>query len=300
MKYTDNNKPIQCFLSQSRWYNISPSMSIKGILWHSTGANNPNLKRYIQPSSKDNNKQQLLTLLGVNGNNNHWNIYSSKDTKGVNAFIGKLSNGEVSTIQTGPWNKRPWGCGSGNKGSCNDGWIQFEICEDSLNDSSYFNKVYKEACELTAYLCVRYGINPKGYSNVGSVKVPTILCHADSYKLGLGSNHSDVLHWFKRFGKTMDDVRIDVFNIINKKHDIIKEEEVMTQDQFNQMFKIAMDNYRKSLQDNDSSDWSKEARVWAIDKGIVQGGSNNNYMWEDFPSREQLITFLYRYNKLNK
>ena len=297
MKYSDNNKPIQCFLSQSRWYNISSSMSIKGVLWHSTGANNPNLKRYVQPSLKDTNRNNLLSSIGTNANNNHWNIYSAKDSKGVNAFIGKLANGEISTIQTGPWNRRPWGCGSGSKGSCNDGWIQFEICEDGLSDKTYFNKVYKEACELTAYLCKRYGLNPKGYSSVGNVKVPVILCHADSYKLGLGSNHSDVLHWFKKFGKTMDNVRNDVYNLINYKEEV---EEEMTQEQFNQMFKIAMDNYRKNLQDNDASDWSKEARIWATDKGIVQGGSGNNFMWEDFTTREQLMTFLYRYNKLNK
>lgn len=26
-----------------------------------------------------------------------------------------------------------------------DGWIQFEICEDNLNDPVYFEKVYREA-----------------------------------------------------------------------------------------------------------------------------------------------------------
>lgn len=40
--------------------------------------------------------------------------------------------------------------------------------------------------------------------------VPTILCHADSHKLGLGSNHGDVLHWFPKFGKSMDTLRADV------------------------------------------------------------------------------------------
>ena len=109
-----------------------------------------------------------------------------------------------------PWNYKPWGCGAGPKGSCNNGWIQFEICEDGLTDKNYFNKVYKEACELTAYLCKTYNLDPKGTTTCGSVKCPVILCHADSYKLGLGSNHGDVLHWFKKHGKTMDDVRNDV------------------------------------------------------------------------------------------
>ena len=113
-----------------------------------------------------------------------------------------------------PWNYAPWGCGSGWNGSCNDGWIQFEICEDSLTDAQYFSEVYKEACELTAYLCKMYNLNPEGYAWHNGIKVPVILCHADSYNLGLGSNHGDVLHWFKYHGKSMADVRKDVAKLI--------------------------------------------------------------------------------------
>jgi len=109
-----------------------------------------------------------------------------------------------------PWNYKPWGCGGGRKGSCNNGWIQFEICEADLNNKKYFDAVYKEACELTAYLCKKYGLNPKGTVTYNGIKVPVILCHWDSYELGLGSGHSDVYHWFKKHGKTMKDVRNDV------------------------------------------------------------------------------------------
>lgn len=114
-----------------------------------------------------------------------------------------------------PWEYKPWGCGSGSKGSCNNGWIQFEICEDGLSDKNYFNAVYKEACELTAYLCLTYKIDPKGTTTVNGVKIPNILCHADSHKLGFGSGHADVLHWFKKHGKTMNDVRNDVAKLID-------------------------------------------------------------------------------------
>jgi hypothetical protein len=113
-----------------------------------------------------------------------------------------------------PWNYRPWGCRSGRKGSCNNGWIQFEICEDSLLDEDYFNKVYLEACEITAYLCKMFNINPKGTVIHNGVTVPTILCHQDAYKLGLGSDHSDVYHWFSKYNKDMDKVRNDVAAIL--------------------------------------------------------------------------------------
>ena len=101
-----------------------------------------------------------------------------------------------------PWDYRPWGCGSGRRGSCNNGWIQFEICEDALTDKAYFEAVYKEACELTAYLCKMFSLNPQDNVSFNGVSVPVILCHQDSYKLGLGSNHGDVYNWFNKYGKT--------------------------------------------------------------------------------------------------
>jgi hypothetical protein len=61
-----------------------------------------------------------------------------------------------------PWDFKPWGCGSGPKGSCNNGWMQFEICEDNLTNKDYFEAAYKEACELTAYYCEMYNLDPLG------------------------------------------------------------------------------------------------------------------------------------------
>lgn len=63
----------------------------------------------------------------------------------------------------------------------------------------------------------------------------------------------------------------------------------------NQEFSAAMAAYRKTLQDNDAGDWSREARDWAIKTGLMQGGGNGNYMWQDFLTREQLVTVLYRF-----
>ena len=232
MKYSASNKPLVCMQTQSTCYKGTSTMAVKGVLWHSTGANNPNLKRYVQPSDNAADRNEMLKLLGTNTNKNDWNHITRQ--AGLNCWIGKLTDGTVTTVQTMPWNYKPWGCGSGSKGSCNNGWIQFEICEDGLTDKNYFNKVYKEACEITAYLCDMYGIDPKGTVTVNGVKVPTILCHQDSYKLGFGSNHGDVLHWFPKFGKSMDDVRNDVAELMGKKTSSItpsvpeKEESVET------------------------------------------------------------------------
>lgn len=224
MKYNKNNKPMVCMMTQSTCYKESTSMEVLGVLWHSTGANNPNLKRYVQPDDDAANRNELLELIGKNQYKNDLNHYDRN--MGVNAWIGKLANGEITTLQTLPWNHRPWGCGKGKKGSCNSGWIQFEICEDSLNNKDYFDKIYKEACELTAYLCKMYNIDPFGTQTLNNVVVPTILCHADSYKLGLGNNHGDVLHWFKKYNKTMDDVRKDVAALLGNDTPIANKESI--------------------------------------------------------------------------
>ena len=212
MKYSKSNPPVVCMMTQSTCYKGTYRVDMHGVLWHSTGANNPVIRRYVQPSENDPNRGELLDYLGVNRNGNDWNhVYKEA---GVNAFVGKIADGSVSSVQTLPWDFRPWGCGGGWRGSCNDGWIQFEICEDALSDPEYFEQIYREGCELTAYLCKLYNIDPHGTVRFKGIDVPTILCHHDSYELGLGSGHVDITHWFPKFGKSMETVRDDVAAIL--------------------------------------------------------------------------------------
>lgn len=179
-------------LTNNACYKASCTITPKGIMVHSTGANNPNLKRYVGPDDG---------LLGKNQYNNHWN-QNTPDGRQVcvHGFIGRLADGSVAAYQTLPWNMRGWHCG----GSGNDTHISFEICEDGLTDAAYFNAVYKEATELCAYLCRQYGLTEKN-----------VICHSEGYKLGIASNHGDVMHWFPRFGKSMDTFRTEVANLLS-------------------------------------------------------------------------------------
>ena len=223
MKYNNKNLPIVCMQTNSSCYKGTTVMpKVLGILWHSTGVNNPNIKRYVQPTDGCADYDEMIEIIGKNPYKNDWNHITR--SAGLNAWIGKLANGTVAAVQTMPWDYAPWGCGSGPNGSCNKGWIQFEICEDRLESKEYFDKVYKEAVELTAYLCKMYNLNPLGTVNFNQQVVPVILSHADSHKLGLGSNHGDVQHWFNRFGKTMDDVRRDVNELVNPKPVVVESE----------------------------------------------------------------------------
>ena len=90
----------------------------------------------------------------------------------------------------------------------------------------------------------------------------------------------------------------------NFKKKLQGDEEEMTQEQFNQMFTVAMQQYRKTLQDNDSGTWSKESRDWATSTGLVKGAATPlpdgtpNYMWADFLTREQMAALLYRFKDM--
>ena len=283
--------PIQCFLTNSTCYKNTKQMTIKGVLWHSTGINNPNLKRYVQPSPSKKNYKTLIQTIGKNSHNNDYNHININN--GVNAWIGKNAKNEVIAVQTMPWNYKPWGCGSGTRGSCNDGWIQFEICEDNLQDKNYFNMIYKTACELTAYLCKKYNINPKGTTTLNGIKVPTILCHQDSYKLKLGTNHSDIYHWFNKYGKTMEDVRNDVAQLLAQEQE---DDEEMTQEQFNKM----MDNYIAEKA-KETTTWGTDDLKWAKGLNLMVGDYQGNMMPNKFCTRLEIAAILRRfYNILKK
>jgi len=75
-----------------------------------------------------------------------------------------------------------------------------------------------------------------------------------------------------------------------------KEDEDMTLDQF----KVLMNQFRNELRDNDSSQYSEEAREWAKNNGLISGNSGTEFngMWEDFLTREQFVTVLYRFAQI--
>jgi hypothetical protein len=201
-------------LTKNACYLSGKKISVKGIMLHGTGANNTKLSRYVGP---DDGK------LGVNKYGNHWNTYHpggddigphayvDKNGDGkcdvcggrqvcVHAFIGRLADGTIATYQTLPWDYQGWHSG----GSANDSYIGIEICEDDLTDTAYFKKVYQEAIDLCVYLCKQHGLTEKD-----------IICHKEGYKQGIASDHSDVMNWFPKHGKSMDTFRADAKAMLN-------------------------------------------------------------------------------------
>ncbi len=239
----------QCFLTQNNCYKAGRTIVPQGIMVHSTGASNPNLRRYIGPDDG---------LLGPVSSEN-WNTAIPGGLEVcVNAFIGKLKDGSIATYQTLPWNMRGWHAG----GSANDTHIGFEICEDGLSDKEYFNAVYKEAVELCTYLCKLYGLTEQN-----------IICHSEGYTLGIASNHADVMHWFPRHGKSMDTFRAAVKAAL-----IEQEDEDMTQDTFNKLMNAwqeQSDPIYKTMDDVPAY-WKDDAAE-LVEAGAIKGNGVHSF-----------------------
>lgn len=170
---------IKQYATQSDCYNTNRKITPAGIMIHSTAT--PGVmaadfaKRWDKPGMQ----------------------------KGVHFFVDDKDIYQILPCELGDVH-RAWHCGKGKHGSGNDTLISMEICEPKdLNDSAYFEAAYHNAVMLAAWLCGTFGILP---SNV--------ITHAEGHQAGIASNHSDVLHWFPRHGRDMDDFREDVANCL--------------------------------------------------------------------------------------
>ncbi|MBR6705650.1 MAG: SH3 domain-containing protein [Clostridia bacterium] len=170
------------FFYNSDCYKQGTRQASSGVQVHSTGANNPWLRRYVQPDDG---------RIGKNVNGNDHNRPGGNVCAG--AYIGKQADGTVAVYEALPWDMRCWLSGSGSQGNANRlGYVGFEICEDALTDRAYFDAAMDQAVLLTAYLCREYGIG-----------MDAVRDHAELHEMGLASNHGDITHWLGKFGLTM-------------------------------------------------------------------------------------------------
>lgn len=136
---------------------------------------------------------------------------------GVNAILGDFHEGEGKIILTLKPETKPWGCGSGSKGSWNSSKVQWEICEPAghtyaggtminynvAKNQEYFDRMWKMVVAWNVYMADYFGYPVTGISD-----------HSESYKAGYGSNHSDVMQWWPKHGKSMDALRAEVAAIL--------------------------------------------------------------------------------------
>lgn len=89
---------------------------------------------------------------------------------GVNAILGDFHKGDGRILVTMPLNARPWGCGSGKKGSWNNTKVQWEVCEpaghtysggtmigyDIAKNQVYFDRMWKMLVAWNVYVVDSY------------------------------------------------------------------------------------------------------------------------------------------------
>ncbi len=265
VKYAENHMVVQ-YATKSDCYKSGYNIKPNGCVNHSIGVAQPN-------------SSVVYNLMNRSGAG--W---------GVNAILGDFHTGEGKIILAMPMQRRPWGVASGRNGSWNNSRIQWEVCEPAghtyaggtmvnynvANNAGYFERMWKLLVAWNVYCCVKLGYDSK-----------TIADHAESYKAGYGSNHSDMGQWLPKHGKSMDALRREVQAILDEG------EEEVTQAEFDKMF----DAHMAALNTNNCGTWSEAARKWATETGVCAGDGKGLYSWPMYVTREQMAQFLYNLNE---
>lgn len=253
----------------------------QGLMLHSVGCAQPDASVFVK-----------------NWNNPNY------DRACVHAFIDANSG---IVFQTLPWNYRGWHCA----GTANNTHIGVEMCEsgyirytngsniEALDRARAVEdcvRTYHSAVEIFAMLCKTYKINPE----------TGIVSHKEGGKKGIASGHVDPEHYWQGLGMpyTMYTFRSAVKRKMEEMDMPTAEEleEIVTRildDKFHTMWQSEYKKEIAKLNDNDSGKWSKKAREWAVDTGIVAGvgklsDGTVNYAWEQPLTREQYVTMEYR------
>ena len=163
--------------------------------------------------------------------------------------------------------------------------ITIEVSSDSFHPYRVTDAAYNGLIKLLVDICKR---NP----NIQRLK-----WKGDKSLIGQVNKQNMTVHrWFANKacpGDYLYSRHAQIADEVNKILDN-EEDEDMDVNRFEELFA----EMRRDLQDNDASGYSEEAREWGINSGLFQGGGNDNYMWQDMVTREQLVTILHRFAKM--
>lgn len=179
----------QTFATYATAYKQGIKIAPKGILIHSTGAQNPALKRWVNDP----------VHLGVNPNDNYFSGKNDDRQVCPHAVFGLDKDNRYTIEQILPYDVRCWGCGSGKNGSYNVSHIQIEIAEPyDMEDEDYFYSAMKSVAEWCADLMLMYP------------EIKDITTHAEAAQRGYASNHGDPVHWWIMHKYSIQDFRAEV------------------------------------------------------------------------------------------
>lgn len=167
-------KRTSALLTNNLTYTSPQRLTPGGIVVHSTGVNQKRIAAY------------------------RWQFDRPTQYASVHGIIGLDEDGVLTYEQWLPYNYQCWGVGTGRKGSLNKTHLQFEICEH-LGDRDWCLTTYAAALDICEEWCRTFNISPD-----------KVVCHSEAHAMGYGSNHGDVMHWWPKYGLSMDGFRAEL------------------------------------------------------------------------------------------
>lgn len=200
----------------------------------------------------------------------------SSATWGVHAILGDFHKGPGRIILAMPLNRRPWGCGSGSKGSYNNSRVQWEVCEPSGHtyaggtmigydveaNKEYFARMWALLVKFNVYVAIECGYD-----------AAAICDHAEAHAQGYGSNHADLGHWLPKHGKSMSDLRAEVKAILGDQKN--NEEEIdVTRDELKAIVREVLEEDNPTYKDlKDVPEYWRDQVKAMLDAGAINGGT---------------------------
>lgn len=197
-------------------------------------------------------------------------------TWGVHAILGDFHKGPGRIILVMPFNRRPWGCGAGGKGSYNNSRVQWEVCEprghtyaggtmigyDVKANEDYFARMWALLVKFNVYVALECGYDASAISD-----------HAEAHAAGMGSNHSDMGHWLPKHGKSMNDLRAEVKAILDA-HNKKEEDFDVTKDELKAIVREVLEEDNPTYKDlSDVPEYWKPQAKAMLDAGAINGGT---------------------------
>lgn len=216
---------ITRYLTKNPCYKQGRSITVKGLMLHSVGCNQPNPLVFV----------------------NNWNRESQTNAC-VHGFIGSdAAYICLPILETKGKAMRGWHGG----GASNNTHIGVEMCEpacikytggasftcsDKAAAIRFVEQTTRNAAQLFAQLCIFHGLDPLADG--------VIISHAEGHKRGIASNHGDPDHLWRGLGMSynMDSFRRDVAQIVRQQ----TEEE--TEVRYKTIDDVASQEFRDVLQ----------------------------------------------------
>ena len=145
--------------------------------------------------------------------------------------------------------------------------------------------------KLICCLCQTLGF--KGIAYISESAVHVDMRESGSYRGDERKGYSGNVggDFYRYFG-----IRKSEVDALKKKENPKKEEETMTQQQFNEM----METYLEQRAVRAGSSWSENERRWAEQNGLIRGDEKGDPHYASFCTREELAVILHRFWQMIK